>query len=341
MCLNPRIIVQKSRLNKQAADDAPRVYGAKRAYFVPCGKCVECLKRYQNDWTIRNYFQFLDTKVAVFFTLTYNDDSVPLAGSLDENVAKSVFKSDVTTFLHSFREYCRYNGISTDWKYFITSEYGPLTLRPHYHGLIHGITLSQFRPFVSKWQKEFGFTMQREICIIDQKNALNSARYVAKYCAKGQFENPLIASGSVYPSFHLISKGLGKYYLSPAKIRYHKALDFPNKFNIDGTFATAYLDEIIKRSCVSIPPCTYALPRYYKDAVFKHSSRLSDALKVRISDRLCDEYERKLGQLQTDDSNRSRFEASVRLYSQTLDEEKIREATARESVAKFYKHSKI
>lgn len=344
MCLHPIIISYRSRLNRNSSEDAPRVYGARTAALVTCGKCEECLKRYQNDWTIRNYYQFLDTKVGVFFTLTYSEDNVPIAGHNtlnSEEVARSVFKRDVQLFLKRFREYCRKNGFRTDWKYFITSEYGPVTLRPHYHGLLHNVTLSEFMPFRVEWSKRFGFVSCREISCLDSRNALQSARYVSKYCAKGMFENPLVASGSVYPTFHLISKGLGLYYLTDARKRYHLALDFVGKRDASGKYSIAYLDEVIRRSVVHIAPCTYSLPRYYKEKIFSKSRGLQSAVAERVCQRVIDIYEGKLEFVQTDKSPRARYEASIVLHNSDLSDEMNREAVARESIAKFYKKSKI
>ena len=45
---------------------------------VPCGKCLECLRKYQSDWSNRMFEELKahDGK-AVFFTLTYDDQNVP------------------------------------------------------------------------------------------------------------------------------------------------------------------------------------------------------------------------------------------------------------------------
>lgn len=46
---------------------------------VPCGKCLECRKAYQQQWIIRITESFKASKrVGTFFTLTYNEDSIPV-----------------------------------------------------------------------------------------------------------------------------------------------------------------------------------------------------------------------------------------------------------------------
>ena len=42
--------------------------------FVPCGKCVECLKRRQREWFIRLEQECLVASSAFFVTLTYGDE---------------------------------------------------------------------------------------------------------------------------------------------------------------------------------------------------------------------------------------------------------------------------
>ena len=46
---------------------------------VPCGKCLQCLKRRQSDYAIRLYNEVKDGRLMFFVTLTYNNSSLPLA----------------------------------------------------------------------------------------------------------------------------------------------------------------------------------------------------------------------------------------------------------------------
>ena len=52
--------------------------GRKQSIDVPCGKCVECQIDLQNSWKIRMIEESKVWKYAYYFTLTYNDDSLPL-----------------------------------------------------------------------------------------------------------------------------------------------------------------------------------------------------------------------------------------------------------------------
>lgn len=156
----------------------------------------------------------------------------------------SVRKEDVQMwFKRNYRRFTR--GTDTHGRrltYFITSEYGPTTLRPHYHGVIFGATKEELKFWFKDWQEHFG-----EIVVYDDLDINKGGlSYVAKYCSKGSFEHPLCAKDFFYfyrratsykdvicseyhskhyekciqwfgidapivdPTFHLISKGLGK-----------------------------------------------------------------------------------------------------------------------------------
>lgn len=334
------VITYRHRLN---SNDAIRVYHPqKHSVLVTCGKCDECVKRYQNDWMIRNYMQFRETTFAVFFTLTYNDASVPLNVDSDTGeLYKTVCKRDVQLFLKRFREFRRKRGLSTDFKYFITSEYGPTTLRPHIHGLLHGVKLSDFTEFSSAWRKQYGFTMQRQIVVSDMRNALNSAKYTAKYCAKGDFESPLVALKKVEPTFHLISKGVGKSYINERTKSFHLALDVYPKRDSNGKYLDSYLEEIFKRSRIIIDKFGYHMPRFYREAFFSQRKDLQTAYSDYVCQKFLDEYEGKLVELQTDKPDRTRYEASVILYNKTLADEAQRASDSRQGLTKHFKKSKI
>lgn len=340
MCLHPLVITYRERLNLN--DDIKVYHPQKHSVLVTCGKCDECVKRYQNDWMIRNLMQFRETAFAVFFTLTYNERSVPINVDSDTGeLYKTVCKRDLQLFLKRFREFRRKRGLSTNFKYFITSEYGPTTLRPHYHGLLHGIKLVDFMEFSSAWRKQYGFTMQRQIVSTDLHNAMNSARYTAKYCAKGDFENPLVELCKVEPTFHLISKGLGKCYLNDRTKSYHLALDFRPKRLPNGQYSDAYLEEVFKRSRVFVGNFGYHMPRFYREAIFEKRKDLQIAYSDYVCKRIFDEYEGKLVEIQTNKPDRTRFEASVILYNQTLAVESQRASDSRQSLTKHFKSSKI
>ena len=132
------------------------------------------------------------------------------------------------------------------FKYFITSEYGPQTLRPHYHGVMMGVTEEMFRDvFLPYWRDKYGSGSKRSVKFSVYDSEKGGALYIAKYCTKGSFEHPLCSrslhdrNGRTYlfkdyvkcndwfgldlplclPTFHLISKGIGIRYSFRADVQ--------------------------------------------------------------------------------------------------------------------------
>lgn len=298
MCLNPITIYVNNKYDAQGT----------RNLQVPCGKCVECKKRYQNSWYVRFYEESKNWRNFIFFTLTYNNDSVPYYVDNESGECfNTVYKEDVKKWIKYFRKtLSRKYGKSLGFKYFITSEYGPRTLRPHYHGIIWGLDYSDFQTIaLDYWQKHYGFTTS-ELLSSPQvsKRADRSLRYVAKYCSKGSFENYLVDEGKVEKTFHLISKGIGKSYVENMR-SWHLCEHINDK--------KKRLETIVSRRFYKIKQYTYALPRYFKNLIYGTKNYLSFAISqylLRESDRLYNT------QLESISSQRrcSIFEASNILY---------------------------
>lgn len=285
MCLNPQRVIISNRFQRYTMD-------------VPCQKCIICLKNQQNQWIPRIYYELKECKCASFLTLTYNNRAVPRVFDKDTGEEfKSLKKQDFQLVLKRFRQhYCRERGISkVDWKYFMCGEYGPTTLRPHYHVIFFGLKPDDLSFFISEWQKDFGYVHSQQIKLT-HKSLYNISAYVAKYAVKGLFENPkaqLIPTQTDNPlcpiiklpnicvkSFRLLSKGLGKSYLEPNTISYHLATDYLS------TNSDEQSDEIICRkfhefaytkpsgetSYFKIPLC-----RYYQRYIFGENNFLTDS----------------------------------------------------------------
>lgn len=106
----------------------------------------------------------------------------------------SVRKEDIQLWLKRCRSRSKRNGEVDCFSYFITSEYGPRTLRPHYHGVLFGVTKDDVKVWFEDWQKHYG-----EIVRFDNLDANKGGlSYVAKYCSKGVFEHPLCSKDFFY-----------------------------------------------------------------------------------------------------------------------------------------------
>lgn len=153
----------------------------------------------------------------------------------------SVRKEDVQLWLKRNRTRSVRENPEFDFTYFITSEYGPRTLRPHYHGVFFGVSAQDVSDWFKDWQRHYGVIVKFE----DLDPSKGGLSYVSKYCSKGSFEHPLCCKDFFYfrhradnlkdvlcseyhskhyekcmewfgldepivdPTFHLVSKGLG------------------------------------------------------------------------------------------------------------------------------------
>lgn len=112
--------------------------------LVPCGKCMACLVKKQRDWTFRIEQEVKYSSSAWFITLTYDEEHVPVD---EELMVPVVSKRDIQLFMKRFRKELSALGYSC--RYFICAEYGPKTLRPHYHGILFDLPLIFGRKFLS------------------------------------------------------------------------------------------------------------------------------------------------------------------------------------------------
>ena len=74
--------------------------GNGQVVYRPCGKCLDCLRQYQQDWTIRlsEECKAWAPDSVIFFTLTYADENIPylLTHVLpDLSVEQSIYRGSV------------------------------------------------------------------------------------------------------------------------------------------------------------------------------------------------------------------------------------------------------
>lgn len=323
MCYNPITITISE----------PNATGGIRRVAVPCGKCMACLKDYQNSWSVRIQEEFRNYGYGYFFTLTYNDDTVPTVVDTDSGrLYQSVCKSHVQDWIKRFRtRLSRKTGQAKEIKYFITSEYGPRTLRPHYHGVIFGVDDIEFRLLLNDWTEKYGFATYK---LIPQYRCGGASRYVAKYCSKGFFRNPYEEQKIVRPTFHLVSKRFGLSYVDRMK-DYHLANgDVLNK-RLD-----RYYSLVGDRSRVYIGQFGYKMPRYYRDKIYGTKTRLSH----KVADYLHSESDKlrsqSLAAIQSE-RNCSYGEACYLLDLQDDSKRLQKERELYSSLARDYDHSKL
>lgn len=120
---------------------------------VPCGHCIGCRLDKSREWADRMMLELDHSKTAVFVTLTYDDLHVPVSMYNDDGVPFfTLDKRDVQLFLKRLRKYFYGKSI----RYYLAGEYGDKTNRPHYHAILFGLDLSDFRDRVHFGSNPFG-----------------------------------------------------------------------------------------------------------------------------------------------------------------------------------------
>lgn len=177
----------------------------KSGQVYPCGKCPNCRARDRQTWVFRLRMEYQSCNFGLFVTLTYDDEHLPSDG---------VSKRDVQLFLKRLRKaFCKAEiKYSEACRYFIVSEYGDHTHRPHYHALLFfnfDRNNDIYDIIVDSWQNgnvQFGEIEEGSIV------------YCTKYCLKGSD----IPKGK-NKNFRLLSKmngGVGVKYLRE-QAQYH------------------------------------------------------------------------------------------------------------------------
>lgn len=90
---------------------------------VGCGKCPACQAGKRREWFTRIMMEYKTCSTCYFITLTYNDEHLPENG---------VCKKDCQDFMKRLRKQCPQSHL----RFFLCSEYGSKSHRPHYHMIL-------------------------------------------------------------------------------------------------------------------------------------------------------------------------------------------------------------
>lgn len=192
MCVSPKHIKNPSKYFNPALD--------KKVLDVPCGHCWQCQQKKRDGLFIRSYYEWEKAKhlggYAVFFTLTYNNTSLPHTPNLH---IPCFSNKDIQDYLKRLRQrisrecekrqYSPINGKTLEknrLSYIYTCEYGDAHHRPHYHFIFYIQSNFPQQLFLSLAQKAWngqGRTMSSKHSsgII---NGVGALKYVTKYVTK-------------------------------------------------------------------------------------------------------------------------------------------------------------
>lgn len=173
-------------------------YIAKHEIVVPCGRCGFCAATRRSDWAIRLSFEkklYLESK---FVTLTYADAHLKWYKGQPQ-----LHREHVQLFLKRVRK----EGYKL--RYYGVGEYGSKTFRPHYHLILFGDVPEE----VVRRQWYYG---QVHIGTVTEQSVMYCLSYMIN-------KNDWRMSKGRVPTFNMMSKGIGKNYLSKAMIAWHKS----------------------------------------------------------------------------------------------------------------------
>ena len=128
MCLSPLHIANRALFSHYAVT-SPMI-------DVPCGRCDACRDERKTSWEDRLCLEVSEWYrlggVGLMLTFTYNNDCLP--HFCRDGYSVACFSStDITTFLSRLKTRCSRVFGKGFYRYFICSEYGSDTNRPHYH----------------------------------------------------------------------------------------------------------------------------------------------------------------------------------------------------------------
>ena len=222
---------------------------------APCGRCIGCRIRKKREWGLRSYHEASLHDESGFFTLTYDDEHLPVGGSL--------VRDEVAKFVRSLRD--RGHKI----RYFAGAEYGdgetlnglknnvPLG-RPHYHVLLFGFwpddaekvrggdeplfTSEYLRSIWGKGKCDFGHVTP------------HSADYCAGYAAKKMYGK------TAQNYYQKIDPDTGEVY--PVVPEFSRQSRRPG---LGERWITRYLYDVYPKDQVVISGVPRTPPKYYDD----------------------------------------------------------------------------
>ena len=105
---------------------------------VPCGKCNCCRDARKVSWEDRLCLEVSDWYknggIGLMLTFTYNETFIPRYSD-GINTVVCFSPSDIKHFLNRLKTRCSREFGCGFYKYFICSEFGKTTQRPHYHAI--------------------------------------------------------------------------------------------------------------------------------------------------------------------------------------------------------------
>ena len=179
---------------------------------VPCGVCIGCKLERSRQWAVRCMHEAQMVGASSFITLTYNDEKLPVGGSLLHRDFQLFVKR-----LRKKRGCCRF---------LMCGEYGERFSRPHYHACLFGVDFPDKVLWKSSPRRLYQSRELLDLWGLGHVSVgavtFESAAYVARYAlqkvnggdAVGHYERVDSLTGEIFtvvPEYTTMSKkpGLG------------------------------------------------------------------------------------------------------------------------------------
>lgn len=183
---------------------------------VRCGHCIPCRIAHSIDWQIRLRYELESWNYqALFITLTYSDENVPIS----EKGTLTLRKKDLQNYIKRVRKELAYD--KRTCRYFACGEYGGSGVttylgekrpqgRPHYHLILFGVSPSDVPMLHQEWKND-AYPEWTYGCVYGEVTE-KSIGYVTNYCMKKQRacdNRAMYDDLGLLPPFQLSSQGLG------------------------------------------------------------------------------------------------------------------------------------
>lgn len=198
------------------------------------------MKRRVSGWSFRLMKEGERSESALFVTLTYDTQYVPIS----PHGYMTLKKSDLQKFFKRLRKLS-----DARIKYYAVGEYGSTRYRPHYHIILFNADIEQVERAWALDNKKIGDIHCGQV-------SEASIGYTLKYVSKPK-RIPLHQRDDRLPEFSLMSKKMGDNYLNEKMIKWHK-------------------NDLTNRMYVPIKDGKkIAMPRYYKEKIYTMEEKKS------------------------------------------------------------------
>lgn len=242
-------------------------------YQLPCGQCIECRLKYSREWALRLCCENAVAQNALFITLTYNDENVPL----NDFGMSTLVPDHYSKFMKDLRNHCHRRYGVDGIRFFCAGEYGNETKRAHFHLIIFNLP-EQIHNELMFYRANFNGdplytseTLQKlwnRGYVVVAPFSFRTAAYVARYVTKKLKGT----EKSVYEQLHLVPE----------------FAQMSRRPGIGREFYEAHKEEIYVNDEVFLPGVHGAKPSHYFDRLYDFDSPL-DMERIRFNRVQCGE----------------------------------------------------